>query len=270
MTVAACAEIVRKGDPDRFYAALLAPMPERGYLFALHAFNLEIARAPWLTQERLIAEMRLQWWRDALDEIFSGGPVRQHEVAAPLAEAIGAARLPRTPFEMMIDARQTDIERAPMTPDEAFAYGDATAGNLMVLSVQALGLQGQSRHAARFLGQAQGAANLGAALPALYRSGWRVLDGWDGARLSKTGPSNALQGAVGSLGDMGQVALLKSIERREHLPRKANPATLAAWATPRILKVMVHPTGRGRVFSRSFETSDFRRKSAILIRNLKK
>ena len=45
----ACADLVRAGDPDRFAAAMLAPVAKRGPLMALHAFALEIARAPWVT-----------------------------------------------------------------------------------------------------------------------------------------------------------------------------------------------------------------------------
>ncbi|TNF18762.1 MAG: phytoene synthase, partial [Rhodobacteraceae bacterium] len=59
----ACAAIVEKGDPDRFASAMAAPVAARARLFPLYAFNLEVARAPWVTQEPMIAEMRLQWWR---------------------------------------------------------------------------------------------------------------------------------------------------------------------------------------------------------------
>ena len=74
MTLAACAEMVRRGDPDRFLSAMTAPPDARAKLFPLYAFNLEVARAPWVTQEPMIAEMRLQFWRDALEEIAEGKP----------------------------------------------------------------------------------------------------------------------------------------------------------------------------------------------------
>ena len=86
----ACAQLVERGDPDRFAAAMAAPVRARAVLFPLYAFNLEVARAPWLTQESMIAEMRLQWWRDALEEIRAGGLVRRHEVVTPLAHVLDA------------------------------------------------------------------------------------------------------------------------------------------------------------------------------------
>jgi len=62
----ACAKLVERGDPLRFRTVMAAPLHARRVLFPLYAFNVEVSRAPWVTQEPMIAEMRLQWWRDAL------------------------------------------------------------------------------------------------------------------------------------------------------------------------------------------------------------
>ena len=89
MSISACAALVRSGDPDRFAATMTAAPEQRGSLFVLYALNLEAAKAPWVTQEAMIAEMRLQWWRDVVEEIAAGKPARAHEVAGPLAEVMG-------------------------------------------------------------------------------------------------------------------------------------------------------------------------------------
>ncbi|MGC2781200.1 MAG: squalene/phytoene synthase family protein, partial [Bradyrhizobium sp.] len=39
-----CEALVREADKDRFLASLFAPADKRHHLFALYAFNLEIAR----------------------------------------------------------------------------------------------------------------------------------------------------------------------------------------------------------------------------------
>ena len=39
-----CQALVRAADKDRFIATLFAPAERRPHLFALYAFNLEIAR----------------------------------------------------------------------------------------------------------------------------------------------------------------------------------------------------------------------------------
>ena len=55
MSVAACAELVERGDPDRFRAVMAAPVEARAQLFPLYAFNLEVARADADRQHRYIA-----------------------------------------------------------------------------------------------------------------------------------------------------------------------------------------------------------------------
>ena len=64
-----CANLVRRGDYDRFLAIMSAPIKKRGALFIIFAFNLEVVRAPWVTKEPMISEMRLQWWLDSINEI---------------------------------------------------------------------------------------------------------------------------------------------------------------------------------------------------------
>ncbi len=46
-----CAELVRQADRDRFLAALFAPAEHRGALYALYAFNVEIARVRDVARE---------------------------------------------------------------------------------------------------------------------------------------------------------------------------------------------------------------------------
>ena len=89
--VIACARLLERGDPERFRAVMATPLEVRKTLFPIFAFNLEVARAPWVTKEPLIAEMRLQWWQDVLSEISDGRAVRRHEVATPLAISLTPA-----------------------------------------------------------------------------------------------------------------------------------------------------------------------------------
>ena len=61
-----CEELVRTGDKNRFLATLFAPQKYRRALYALYAFNLEVARTRELAREPIPGEIRLQWWRDVL------------------------------------------------------------------------------------------------------------------------------------------------------------------------------------------------------------
>lgn len=166
--IIACADLVRRADPERFLAAMAAPVAARHVLFPIYAFNVEVSRAPWLTQESVIAEMRLQWWRDVLDEIAQGAAVRRHEVVTPLARVLdstGAALL-----DSLVAARRWDIYRDPFE-DAAHmrAYLEQTAGNLMYAAARALGPVGAE--VVRDAGYAQGLANWLRAIPALEQAG---------------------------------------------------------------------------------------------------
>jgi len=63
----ACAALVRRADPDRYFASLFAPAEIRPYLFALYAFNHELARIGETVHEPMMGQIRLQWWREAID-----------------------------------------------------------------------------------------------------------------------------------------------------------------------------------------------------------
>jgi phytoene synthase len=135
---ARCAADVRRHDPERFIAALFAPEEPRKGLFALYAFNLEIARVRERVREPAIGEMRLQWWHDTLDQIFAGRPPR-HDVSEALARTVEAAALPRAPFDALIEARRFDLYNVPMESEQALAsYARATASGLAQLATQVL------------------------------------------------------------------------------------------------------------------------------------
>ena len=69
-------ETVRAHNPDRYLTALMAPRRVRGSLMALYAFNAELARIPALVSEPALGEIRLQWWRDAVDHMDADSPLQ--------------------------------------------------------------------------------------------------------------------------------------------------------------------------------------------------
>src|SRR3954463_3398471 len=103
-----CEALVREADKDRFLATLFAPAKYRRPLFALYAFNLEIARVRELAREPMPGEIRLQWWRDVFSAA-GGGDVRAHPVAAALTDTIVRHRLPLPVFTELIEARAFDL-----------------------------------------------------------------------------------------------------------------------------------------------------------------
>ena len=150
-----CARLLRQQDPDRYLTALFAPPERREALFALYAFNLELARARESVREPIMGQMRLQWWRDSLAEMLAGRP-RAHEVGRPLAAAIAAYGLDPALLERLIDARERDMEAEP--PADLAALLDYARGTSSTLTELALEVLGRPEPAVREAGRALGIA----------------------------------------------------------------------------------------------------------------
>jgi phytoene synthase len=221
VTVAACAELVQRGDPDRFLAVMAAPVDARAQLFPLYAFNLEIARAPWVTQEPLIAEMRLQWWRDVVGAPGSGA-AKAHEVAGPLHGLIHDFGLPVDVLDRLIAARRWDIHREPHADARALAdYLEDTGAGLMWLAARAVGAPDGAENAVRAYGWATAAANYLRAVPELEaRTRMPLPTGVTMASLARTGLDKLAAARAG----------------RKAVPKGVAPALLAGWQSEVILK----------------------------------
>jgi phytoene synthase len=131
-----CRQAVRRGDLDRYLAALFAPSSRRDSVLSLAAFNLEIARAREQVSEPMLGLIRLQWWREALDEIFGGRPVRKHPVAEMLAASFDRYQLPRDPFDRLVSARERDMQSEPFPDLPALeVYAGETTTPLLALTL---------------------------------------------------------------------------------------------------------------------------------------
>lgn len=171
MSLTDCARIVEQGDPDRFLAVMAAPAPLRPRLWPLFAFNLEVARVPWLTQEPLIAEMRLQWWRDVIEEAGQGQPPA-HEVAGPLSALVAERGLPRAALDRIAAARIRDSRHAIVEDEEEFRlHLDETAGGLLWAAAVALGAGPELEDPVRRAGRAGGLASWFLAVPGYVERG---------------------------------------------------------------------------------------------------
>ncbi len=160
-----CAEQVRRHDPDRYLCALFAPAVRREALFALYAFNDEIARTRESVSEPMLGMIRLQWWRDAVAAIYDGKPPR-HDVAEALAAAVAADGLVRAEIDRLIDSRERDLDDEPPADVAALdAYADGTSATLARLAVGALGCGEGAREAASHVGIAWAISGLLRAVP---------------------------------------------------------------------------------------------------------
>lgn len=134
-----CAELVRKYDRDRFLLGMTASANRREALWALFAFNYEIAKTREVVSEPTLGLIRLQWWRDAIMQLYAGN-ILQHEVLTALAPAVRAYDLPRAWFDDLINARERDLENRPLgSLAELEQYADATSTSLNKLVLKVLG-----------------------------------------------------------------------------------------------------------------------------------
>lgn len=225
---------LRADDPDRFYTTMFAAEPGRGHLMALYAFNLEVARTRERVSEPMLGQIRLQWWREALDEIADDRP-RNHPVCLALNNWLGG-RLPQTAralFDEVLSARETDMDDAPFATVDAFhAYASATGGALLQLGMHAVGDDGEAPlRLARHVGTAYAITGLIRAVPFAGANG-RVLIPQE--IMTAVGATDAasrrdperMRAAVAKLADMAAVELRLAKAVRVRSRNRTRPVLL--------------------------------------------
>lgn len=248
------AEIARRHDPDRFLCALFAPPGLRESLFALIAYNHELARAREVATQPLAALIRLQWWREAVEEAAEGArPARRHEVATPLHAEIRAGRLDSADLIAMADAREAEAEEGGIPSRAAFdAYLRGTAGGFAVAAGRLLGASGASLVALQTLGAAYGLAGVLRAVP-LHAAAGRCLlpadllaaHGTNAETLLRDPGAAPVRAAARELAEEGRrrLAEARASSALRDLPRGAVAAALPAVLAARDLR---RPPDTGR------------------------
>ncbi|MCB1520890.1 MAG: squalene/phytoene synthase family protein [Hyphomicrobiaceae bacterium] len=101
-------EIARTHAHDHYLSALLAPAAARADLLVLAAFEGELARIPASVTEPMMGEIRLQWWRDQIEDM-APGRVSGHPVADALVDVVSRHGLSRDQIQASIDARSAEL-----------------------------------------------------------------------------------------------------------------------------------------------------------------
>lgn len=128
---------LKQADPDRVRAAYFAEEEARHRLMLLYAFHMELAKVPELVSEPMIGQIRYQWWREAIAEIYETDSVRKHEITTPLRRLLLDFEVPRFWVDQLIDGRERDIDPRPFeTLSEAQNYCANTSGVLMKIAVK--------------------------------------------------------------------------------------------------------------------------------------
>lgn len=139
-----CEALVRSADKERFLASLFAPPELRPHLFALYAFNIEIARVREVVHEPLAGEIRLRWWIGALSG-EGRGEVLAHPVAAALLDSLERRQVSAQPLLELIEARQFDLSTEPMATTADFqSYMRRTCSGLIATAANLLGADAEA------------------------------------------------------------------------------------------------------------------------------
>ena len=168
--------IARAADPDRTLAALFAPRQARDDLFALYAFNAELARIADQVTEPGLGDIRLQWWREAIEQA-AAGETSGHPVADAFGDVLARRALSRERIAALIDARSFDVGETVMADARTLdAYLFDTTGGLFALAGEIVGAQGENRDlVAETAGRAYGLVRVMRSLPTLAAKGRTYL-----------------------------------------------------------------------------------------------
>ena len=270
---AACEDLVRRVDFDRYLSTLFAPERARRHLFALYAFNYEVAKTAESVSQPIAGQIRLQWWRDAVAEIYAG-KTRAHEVATALTAVVEEYRLPQDLFDALIDARENDLAESPFTTiAEWEAYADATSGNLMRLAARILGSGASWDDVARHAGIAFGCTGLLRAVPFHAAQGRVMLPtellesvGLTERDLLSGQMSEKASALIARVSEIARHHLAAAGSKR--IPRAELPAFLPASLVPLYLSGMTRPGFD--LFRDSTEVPVYRKQLAMLRGTLRK
>ena len=248
------AALVQRHDRDRYQTVLFAPVARREALFALYAFNYEIARVRERVTEPILGRMRLEWWREAVAAAFDGGPVRHHVVVEPLTAAIREYPLSRAHFDRLIDTRETDLHDEPQASLEALEdYVEGTSARLVYLALEILGASDPPTTLAGFhVGIGYALAGLLHAMPYLVGTGRRFIPSDISAR---TGLDNADYRSLRTRPALRAASTELAAAAARHLA-SARTASIARFALPALLPAKIAQRSLARLRRAGYDPFD--------------
>ncbi|MGB9368641.1 MAG: phytoene/squalene synthase family protein [Xanthobacteraceae bacterium] len=240
-----CEALVRAGDKDRFLATLFAPADTRGPLFALYAFNVEIASVRDRAREPMPGEIRLQWWRDVING-ERAGEAAANPVAAALTDTVTRFSLPKQRLLDLIEAHAFDLYDDPMPTLEALeGYACHTSAAVFDVAAQICGGAAEEAHARAGVAYGITASLRSFSLNASRRQLFvplEVLDSYTTPDHIFAGqPSSGLVNALGILRSRARESWTTFEALLPQLPVATMPAFLPVALVPGYLSAMEQP-----------------------------
>ncbi|XP_069777937.1 NADH dehydrogenase (ubiquinone) complex I, assembly factor 6 isoform X2 [Narcine bancroftii] len=152
-----CMQLIRNRDYEGFLSSLLLPTEFRRSVFALRAFNVELAQVQDVVSQKTIGLMRIQFWRQLVDDVYADNPPHQ-PIAIELWKAVRKHKLTKRWFLRILDEREKNLnEKAYRNIQELEAYGENAQSSLIYLLLEVLGVRDiHADHAGSHIGKAQG------------------------------------------------------------------------------------------------------------------
>ncbi|MEY3746643.1 MAG: hypothetical protein RL194_102 [Pseudomonadota bacterium] len=104
-----CQQKAAASGSSFYYSFMFLPQPKREAITALYAFCREVDDIADECSELHTAQIKLDWWRSEIGNLYAGQP--QHPVSKALAPAIEAFGLSKEHFQEIIDGMQMDLEQ---------------------------------------------------------------------------------------------------------------------------------------------------------------
>lgn len=240
-----CETLLREADRDAWLAALFAPAETRPHLHALGAFFTEIRRVRDRVRQPLAGELRLQWWRDAL-EGEARGDTQASPVAAALLDTIARRDISRG---MLIDAVEAHrialYGDAPKTTADLETFFDRTIGASLRSEIQVLtGGPVETRKAVPHAAAALGIADLLRHLGHYLTRGFGVIPdeilgrhGLGQGDLAASPQDPGIRAVLADLRALARTHLAALRAERSRIPAAAAPAFLTTSLVEPLLRL---------------------------------
>jgi len=241
-----CLELVKKSDYENYLAILLLPPNIQRAAFGLRAFNIELAQIQEVTSQKQIAQMRLQFWKDAIDQIFQGQP--PHKPAAmEIAGACKYFNLSKQWIDRVVKARASQLTKTSYTSvQDAEDFAEQINASLYYLLLECLNVKSvHTDHVASHLGKAQGLVTLVRSVPfhASQRSVMLPLDLLAKHKVSQEDiirgkESQSVKDVIFDIASVAHQHLEKARSLKDSIPKNVYPLFLNASVCDFYLKTL--------------------------------
>ncbi|KAI0180535.1 Squalene/phytoene synthase [Hypoxylon sp. FL1284] len=159
-----CVGALDDGDHDSYIIRHLLPQSQRDAYDVTRAFALEISRIPEAVSNTTTGLLRMQFWRDAVNNTFAGKPPREpimtllHKVISDLDESEGTRSSVKYFLMRHINTREKRLDNPPfatLAAMEEFAensYSSIMYATLAALSVRSMHMDHFASHVGKAIG----------------------------------------------------------------------------------------------------------------------